>query len=57
MNEVTIHESTYNLSINSHSKKRGLYEVPVEVDKDVRAQYQADEVNHLKKQVGSLKAC
>ena len=43
MDEVTIHESTYDLLANSCSKTRGLYEVPPEVDKDVRAQYQADE--------------
>ena len=57
MDEVTTHESTYDLPANPLGKTRGLYEVSSEVDRDVRAQYQSDEANHLKKQVSSLKAC
>ena len=57
LDEVTSHELTYDLPANPRGKARGLYEVSAEVDKDVRAQYQADEANRLKKQVSSLKAC
>ena len=38
-------------------KKRGLYEIRKDVDKDVRAQFQQDEANKMKKLVQSLKAC
>ena len=57
LDEVTSHESTYDLHANPRGIARGLYEVSSEVDRDVKVQYQADEANRLKKQVSSLKAC
>ena len=57
MDELTSHDSTYDIPLNVPNKTRGIYEVSDEVERDVRAQYQADEANRLKKQVSSLKAC
>ena len=38
-------------------KKRGLYEIPKEIDRDVRAQFQQDEANKTKRLIQALKAC
>ena len=38
-------------------RKRGLYEIPKEIDRDVRAQFQQDEANKTKRLIQSLKAC
>ena len=49
MDELTSHDSTYDIPVNLPNKTRGMYEVSNEVDRDVRAQFQADEANRLKK--------
>ena len=45
------------LSHNSNTGVRGLYEIPKEVDREVRAQFQHDEANKMKRQMQGLKAC
>ena len=54
MDELMSHDSTYDIPANLLSKIKGLYEVSNEVDREVRAQFQVDEANGLKKQVCSL---
>ena len=54
MDELTSHESTYDIWTNLPNKTRGLYEVSDEVERDVRAQFQVDEANHLKKQISII---
>ena len=39
MDELTSHDSTYDILLNIPNKTRGLYEVFDKVDKDVRTQY------------------
>ena len=43
--------------VDMTEKRRGLYEIPKEIDRDVRAQYQQDEANKTKRLIQSLKAC
>ena len=59
LDKVTNYDTLYDppTTTTSQGLGRGLYQIPTEVDKDVRAQYQADEANRLKRQVSSLKAC
>ena len=52
LDEITNFDATY----DPKKTKRGLYQISPEVDKDVRAQFQDNEVNRLKKLVSSLKA-
>ena len=53
LDEITDFDATY----GPLKTKRDLYEVSPEVDKDVRAQFQDNESNRLKRLVSSLKAC
>ena len=53
LDEITEFDSTYDPA----KPRRGLYVVPDEVDQDIRAQFQNDEANRLKKIVSSLSSC
>ena len=53
LDEITDFDSTY----DPEKPRRGFYVIPNEVDKDVRAQFQHDEANRLKKIISSLKSC
>ena len=55
LDEITTFDAQYCTS--SVEKKRGLYEIPKEIDRDVRAQFQQDEATKMRKLVQSLKAC
>ena len=47
LDKVTNYDTLYDppTTTTSQGPVRGLYQIPTEVDKDVRAQYQADEAN------------
>ena len=53
LDEVTNFDASY----APRKRKGGLYEVSPEVNRDVRAQFQQDEANKMKRLVQSLKAC
>ena len=53
VDEITEFDSTYDPA----KPRKGLYMVPDEVDQDVRAQFQNDEANRLKKIISSLSSC
>ena len=59
IDKLTTYDAMYEapLSHNSNTGVRGLYEIPKEVDREVRAQFQHDEANKMKKQLQGLKAC
>ena len=53
IDEITEFDSTY----GPQRTKRGLFVINDEVDKELRAQFQNNEANRLKKLVSSLKSC
>ena len=61
LDEITTFDAQYAPRVvergDRAEKRRGLYEIPTEIDKGVRAQYQQDEANKNKKLIQALKAC
>ena len=54
LDEVTGFDRTFGPRV---PQKGGLYEIPKEIDRDVRAQFQQDEANRNRKLIQSLKGC
>jgi Retrotransposon gag protein len=58
IDKLTTYDAMYEAPMmHSNVGGRGLYEVSKEVDKEVRAQFQQDEANKLKRQLQNFKAC
>ena len=61
LDEITTFDAQYTSRAGERGdraeRKRGLYEVPKEIDREVRAQYQQDEANKNKRLIQALKAC